>query len=270
MSEPTKNCPFCGEQILQVAIKCKHCQSLLGATPVATAVPKPSTARSFPDLDVLGEPLRWVAGTLWFWLGTLPPLVVMHFVAPESAGVTLRNQPGAFLLKAFILAAMSSMLLSAGPALLMVALQRRMRRTWLPLLTIPAYAGWLAWMFPDWINGWLGEYRRYLDSDTFLYAGSLAVAVSGHLLAYWRGRVRKGVATAPAREMSPAGAQAAPKADTGSVASSSPAEDPGKRLVDREAAKPSKQKVMESCPSCGGEISVGATRCLHCWKAIPR
>jgi hypothetical protein len=30
----TKACPFCGEQILEVAVKCKHCQSALTELPV--------------------------------------------------------------------------------------------------------------------------------------------------------------------------------------------------------------------------------------------
>lgn len=32
MPEPTKKCPFCGEEILEVAVKCKHCGSMLDGT----------------------------------------------------------------------------------------------------------------------------------------------------------------------------------------------------------------------------------------------
>jgi len=33
MDKETKNCPLCGEEILQVAVKCKHCGSMLGELP---------------------------------------------------------------------------------------------------------------------------------------------------------------------------------------------------------------------------------------------
>src|SRR5262245_51713186 len=33
----TKACPFCGEEILVAAVKCKHCGSMLGGSPSAVA-----------------------------------------------------------------------------------------------------------------------------------------------------------------------------------------------------------------------------------------
>jgi TM2 domain-containing membrane protein YozV/ribosomal protein L32 len=39
----TKACPFCGEQILSGAIRCKHCQANLGEPPVAALRPQGSS-----------------------------------------------------------------------------------------------------------------------------------------------------------------------------------------------------------------------------------
>src|SRR6185295_8237815 len=37
-AEATKRCPYCGEQILAVAIKCKHCGSQLDGSPIRQEV----------------------------------------------------------------------------------------------------------------------------------------------------------------------------------------------------------------------------------------
>ena len=37
-NSPTKQCPYCGEDILAVAIKCKHCMSDLSPSPKTDAL----------------------------------------------------------------------------------------------------------------------------------------------------------------------------------------------------------------------------------------
>ena len=47
MSEDTKACPFCGEQILAVAIKCKHCGSNIDTNPAAVPPTQNKPASGF-------------------------------------------------------------------------------------------------------------------------------------------------------------------------------------------------------------------------------
>jgi hypothetical protein len=51
--EPTKRCPLCGEQILVIAIKCKHCGSMLSQVEPSSAStpsqPAPVVAAHLPD-----------------------------------------------------------------------------------------------------------------------------------------------------------------------------------------------------------------------------
>jgi len=70
----SKSCPLCGESILAIAIKCKHCGSMLqgeaAAPPNATA----PTTKAEPD-ETLGAVMVGVPllGTLlvWFWVAQM-------------------------------------------------------------------------------------------------------------------------------------------------------------------------------------------------------
>jgi uncharacterized protein YecT (DUF1311 family) len=94
MVDETKQCPFCGEDILAVAIKCKHCNSMLSDHP-ASATPESASA-DFGWI-ILGIPVA-AALLIVFWLGGMSliqfpgdklMLVVMATVIGTAAVVAI-------------------------------------------------------------------------------------------------------------------------------------------------------------------------------------
>lgn len=72
--EAKKTCPLCGEEILAVAIKCKHCGSMLDGTQAPTqaaaaaAIAKPATDLK---LFLLAVPVLAIV-LMWFWIPSIP------------------------------------------------------------------------------------------------------------------------------------------------------------------------------------------------------
>jgi hypothetical protein len=71
--ETTKACLYCGEEILAVAVKCKHCGSMLDGSIAAPAGVQASAAKPAPDLGslLLAIPLLAVL-LIWFWIPSIP------------------------------------------------------------------------------------------------------------------------------------------------------------------------------------------------------
>jgi len=66
ISEATKACPYCGEQILAVAVKCKHCGSAVGdSKPLSNVVANQLKLR--PTYAVLGFIVVAVMGACWVY-----------------------------------------------------------------------------------------------------------------------------------------------------------------------------------------------------------
>ncbi len=68
MAENVKPCPYCGEEILAVAVKCKHCGSTLSAAPsVVAAASSPATISPMSYAQVPWYRKNWLAIVCFFF-----------------------------------------------------------------------------------------------------------------------------------------------------------------------------------------------------------
>lgn len=90
--EATKRCPFCAEEILSAAIKCKHCGSSIrqsefaGPTSASATTPKGDLGWAILALPVIGML------ALWFWVGSMSllqgPMAALQLVIVTVVGGT--------------------------------------------------------------------------------------------------------------------------------------------------------------------------------------
>jgi len=98
MTEKTKKCPFCGEEILEVAIKCKHCGSMLDGSKQEKKV----TVTGVDPFAELHTPIKGKTkgkltfiGKLGVGLGIL--FMLVGFISMGSAGLDIEFQNSFFI-----------------------------------------------------------------------------------------------------------------------------------------------------------------------------
>ena len=107
--EPTRRCPFCGEPILAIAKKCKHCGEFLDRTPTAPTA-APPTSPTAPAPGSPDEPIFDLRVSQWdnFWkyiiCFTLFVIVtaVLWLVPYLKENYAVVGVPGVFVLLSFI------------------------------------------------------------------------------------------------------------------------------------------------------------------------
>src|SRR6266571_6972131 len=80
MSEPTKRCSFCGEEILAVAIKCKHCGSMLSDLPSGVAPSTREQSLQTPSsVPTSAKKSSWLMPAAWHPVTKIAGAIFMLF-----------------------------------------------------------------------------------------------------------------------------------------------------------------------------------------------
>ena len=98
---PTKRCPFCAEEILAAAQKCKHCGSNLGDAPRNAAVVPPPMIQERADTPKPKSNGCWIVAIVVAVVAFVPVVAILAAIAlPQYRNYTQRSSNAACMAEA--------------------------------------------------------------------------------------------------------------------------------------------------------------------------